>query len=43
MKIAVISDIHGNMEAIDAVMADSDFQTEILDLPAGLSVSYKRN
>ena len=28
---------------LDAVMADSDFQTEILDLPAGLSVSYKRN
>ena len=28
---------------LDAVMADGDFQTEILDLPAGLSVSYKRN
>lgn len=25
---------------LDAIMADEDFQTEILDLPAGLSVSY---
>lgn len=28
---------------LDAVYADEDFQTEILDLPAGLSVSYKLN
>jgi len=28
---------------LDAVFADKDFQTEILDLPAGLSVSYKLN
>ena len=26
---------------LDAVYGDEDFQTEILDLPAGLSVSYK--
>ena len=26
---------------LDAVMNDEDFQTEILDLPAGLAVSYK--
>ena len=26
---------------LDAVMADEGFQTEILDLPAGLAVSYK--
>lgn len=26
---------------LDAVYSDEDFQTEILDLPAGLSVSYK--
>jgi len=26
---------------LDAIIADEDFQTEILDLPAGLSVSYK--
>lgn len=26
---------------LDAVYADNDFQTEILDLPGGLSVSYK--
>lgn len=26
---------------LDAVMGDEDFQTEILDLPAGLAVSYK--
>lgn len=26
---------------LDAITKDSDFQTEILDLPAGLSVSYK--
>ena len=28
---------------LDAVYADTDFQTEILDLPGGLSVSYKLN
>lgn len=28
---------------LDAVYSDSDFQTEILDLPGGLSVSYKLN
>ena len=28
---------------LDAIMSDSDFQTEILDLPAGLAVSYKNN
>ena len=28
---------------LDAIIADLDFQTEILDLPAGLSVSYKLN
>ena len=28
---------------LDAIEADPDFQTEILDLPAGLSVSYKLN
>lgn len=28
---------------LDAINADSDFQTEILDLPAGLSVSYRIN
>lgn len=27
---------------LDAIMSDNDFQTEILDLPAGLAVSYKR-
>lgn len=27
---------------LDAIYADNDFQTEILDLPAGLSVSYKK-
>lgn len=26
---------------LDAICSDEDFQTEILDLPAGLSVSYK--
>ena len=26
---------------LDAIYADEDFQTEILDLPAGLSLSYK--
>ncbi len=28
---------------LDAIITDSDFQTEILDLPGGLSVSYKLN
>ncbi|MCR5265831.1 MAG: class I SAM-dependent methyltransferase [Cyanobacteria bacterium RUI128] len=28
---------------LDAIYADADFQTEILDLPGGLSVSYKLN
>ncbi|MCM1264925.1 MAG: O-methyltransferase [Candidatus Gastranaerophilales bacterium] len=28
---------------LDAIYADKDFQTEILDLPGGLSVSYKLN
>lgn len=28
---------------LDAIMNDDDFQTEILDLPGGLSVSYKLN
>ena len=27
---------------LDAIMSDEDFQTEILDLPAGLAVSYKK-
>ena len=26
---------------LDAIMSDNDFRTEILDLPAGLSLSYK--
>lgn len=26
---------------LDAIISDSNFQTEILDLPAGLSISYK--
>ena len=28
---------------LDAIIADNDFQTEILDLPAGLAISYKLN
>lgn len=28
---------------LDAIYADPDFQTEILDLPGGLSISYKLN
>ena len=28
---------------LDAIIADDDFQTEILDLPAGLAISYKLN
>ena len=27
---------------VDAIYADTDFQTEILDFPAGLSVSYMK-
>ena len=28
---------------LDKIYSDDDFQTEILDLPGGLSVSYKLN
>ena len=46
-SIIVADNVNSHREKVqpflDAISSDEDFQTEILDLPGGLSVSYKIN